>query len=226
MVVLSGAAYHRWMGWQAPELRRLVIAAGVGLVAALVLSLLVSWQLALLGGWDAAALTFLVTVWPTLVRADGPRTEHIATREDLTRDTARALLLGASTTSLIAVGLTVGLARHQSGGQRALFLAIASLTVVVSWTVVNTVFTLRYAHLHYSSPVGGVEFGGISTTGQPDYRDFAYLAFTIGMTYQVSDTALRNRRLRRTVLSHSLLSYVFGVVIVATGVNIIAGLAR
>lgn len=87
----------------------------------------------------------------------------------------------------------------------------------------NTLFTLRYAHLYYRLPADGIDFGDTSNE-PPDFRDFAYLAFTIGMTYQVSDTVLRSRRVRRTVLVHALISYVFGVVIVAAGVNTVAGL--
>ena len=81
--------------------------------------------------------------------------------------------------------------------------------------MVNTVYTLRYAHLHYASASPGIGFDDSEVQEQADYRDFAYVAFTIGMTYQVSDTTLRNTRLRRTVLGHAILSYLFGVVIVA-----------
>jgi uncharacterized membrane protein len=95
---------------------------------------------------------------------------------------------------------------------------------VLSWTVVNTVFMLRYAHLYYDARREAVDFAGAEGRDRPDYRDFAYLAFTIGMCYQVSDTELRDRIIRRTVLMHALMSYVFGVVIVASGVNIVAGL--
>ena len=93
--------------------------------------------------------------------------------------------------------------------------------------ITNSVFTLRYADLFYRSTGQAdrvIDFGYGADAGPPDYRDFAYLAFTIGMTYQVSDTALHDRRLRGTVLYHAFLSYFFGVVIVATGVNVIAGL--
>ena len=216
--------YHRWLGWHAPDLRRLVTAAAVGLIVAAAIWQFVSWQVAVLSGWDAAALTFLITVWAIIARTDGPHTEHLVLREDLTRDTSRLLLLAASGASLVAVVFALHLAGRESGAQRVLLISVATVTVVVSWTVVNTVFTLRYAHQYYSSPREGVDFGGAPATAQPDYRDFAYLAFTIGMTFQVSDTSLRDRRIRRTVLFHALLSYVFGVVIVAAGVNIVAGL--
>jgi uncharacterized membrane protein len=107
-----------------------------------------------------------------------------------------------------------------------LLIGVAVLTVVLSWTVVNTVYTLRYAHLQIGPAGDGIAFGDSATQSRPTYRDFAYVAFTIGMTYQVSDTAVRDSRIRRTVLSHALLSYVFGVVIVAGAINLIAGLVR
>ena len=145
-------------------------------------------------------------------------------REDETRDTAWLLLQLSCAASLVALAVALGVAKHETGGRRALLITIGVITVLLSWTVVNSVFTLRYADLYYRAAAPAIDFGDTATAGQPDYRDFAYLAFTIGMTYQVSDTALRDRGLRRTVLHHAFLSYFFGVVIVATGVNVIAGL--
>jgi uncharacterized membrane protein len=100
------------------------------------------------------------------------------------------------------------------------------LTVVLSWTVINTVYTLRYADQDFRSEPGGIAFAAEGGQQHPGYRDFAYVAFTIGMCYQVSDTTLRNPRVRNTVLAHALLSYAFGVVIVAGTVNLISGLFR
>jgi uncharacterized membrane protein len=85
------------------------------------------------------------------------------------------------------------------------------------------VFTLRYAHEYYTEPVGGIDF---KTDEPPDYQDFAYVAFTIGMTFQVSDTDVQGRKIRRTVLKHSLLSYLFGAVILAVLINVIAGIVK
>src|SRR5882757_7829159 len=110
--------------------------------------------------------------------------------------------------------------------QRALLIGAAVLTVVLSWTVMNTVYTLRYADQHFRSKAGGIAFGDQDGHERPSYRDFAYVAFTIGMTYQVSDTTLRDTRIRRTVLAHAILSYLFGVVIVAGSVSLISGLIR
>ena len=212
------------MSTRTSELRRLVVAAVAGIVVAGVVSRFVRVELAVLCGWDATVVIFLASVWSTIARVDGARTEELANRDDLNRDTARLVLLAASSASVVAVVLAISRARHEIGLDRWTLVAIAAVTVVLSWTTVNTTFLLRYADLYYGSPAGGVDFVSVDHGDQPDYRDFAYLSFTIGMCYQVSDTTLRDRRIRRTVIVHALMSYVFGVVIIATGVNIVAGL--
>lgn len=216
--------YHRWLGWHAPALRRVATVAAVGLGVALALLPVGAWELTVIGGWDAAALTFLMTTWPIIAKADSSQTERLVTRVDETRGSAAVLVVGASVASLLGVGFALGLASRESGVQRLLLIGGAVLTVMLSWTVVNTVYTLRYAHLHFESPVEGMSFGDPAHQQRPSYRDFAYVAFTIGMTYQVSDTTVGGARIRRTVLSHALVSYVFGVVIVAGAINLIAGL--
>ena len=216
--------YHRWLGWYAPAMRRAVIVSAVGLIVVVVLLRFLPWGLAVVVGWDAAALTLLVSIWPIILRADAAHAAQLAMREDETRGTATVLLLGASVASLLGVGLALHLAGRESGSLRVLLIGVAVLTVVVSWTVVNTVYTLRYADLHFRSRDGGIAFGDPDGQEPPTYRDFAYVAFTIGMCYQVSDTTVRDRRIRGTVLSHAFLSYLFGVVIVGGSVNLIAGL--
>src|SRR5919106_1227737 len=218
--------YHRWLGWYAPAMRRAVVVGSIGLTVVVVLAWFVPWGMAVVAGWDAAALSFLVSIWPIILRADGAHAVQLATREDETRGSAAVLLVGASVASLLGVGLALDLAGRESGSLRMLLIGIAVLTVVVSWTVVNTVYTLRYADLHFRSREEGIAFGDPDRQAPPTYRDFAYLAFTIGMCYQVSDTTVRDRRIRGTVLFHAFLSYVFGVVIVAGSVNLIAGLLR
>jgi uncharacterized membrane protein len=216
--------YHRWLGWYARAMRRAVVVSSIGLLVVAVLAWFLPWGLALVAGWDAAALTFLVSIWPIILRADGAHAAQLATREDETRGSAAVLLVGASVASLLGVVLTLDLAGRQGGPLRVLLIGVAVLTVVLSWTVVNTVYTLRYADLHFRSREPGIAFGDPDGREPPTYRDFAYVAFTIGMCYQVSDTTVRDRRIRGTVLSQAVLSYVFGVVIVAGSVNLIAGL--
>ncbi len=100
--------------------------------------------------------------------------------------------------------------------------ALGVASVVLAWGVVHTVFTIRYADLYYRHN-GGIDF---NEKDDPDYRDFAYLAFTIGMTYQVSDTDLQTKAIRRTALKQALLSYLFGTAMIALTINIVAGLAH
>jgi uncharacterized membrane protein len=217
--------YHRWLGWHATDMRRLVTVLAAGLIAGLILIWFMTWALALVGGWDAAALTFLLATWPIILRAEGARAAELASREDDTKNTARALLVSAGVASLLGAGYALHLAGHHSGLLRPGLISLAVLTVVLSWTLVNTVYTLRYADEDHRSTQGGIEFGG-DEPGMPSYRDFAYVAFTIGMTYQVSDTTLRDPLIRRSVLGHAALSYLFGVVIVAGLVNLTSGLIQ
>jgi uncharacterized membrane protein len=218
--------YHRWLGWHAPAMRRALTAFTTGVIVAVALLPFVTWGLALVAGWDAAALMLLVTIWPVIIRADSSLAPQLAAREDETEDSTRALLVGASVASLLGAGYALHLAGQHSGAPRVLLIGAAVLTVVLSWAVINSVYTLRYADQHFRSKPGGIEFGTEDGQQHPSYRDFAYVAFTIGMCYQVSDTTLRDPLIRRTAFAHALLSYVFGVVIVAGSVNLISGLFR
>jgi uncharacterized membrane protein len=184
--------YHRWLGWYAPAMRRAVLVSSVGLLVVVVLVWFLPWGMALVAGWDAAALTLLLSIWPIILRAGAAHTAQLATGEDETRGTAAVLLVGASVASLLGVGFALDLAGRQAGPLRLLLIGDAVLTVVLSGTVVNTVYTLRYADLHYRSEEAGIAFGDPDGPEQPSYRDFA--------------------------------SYLFGVVIVAGSVNLIAGL--
>jgi uncharacterized membrane protein len=223
--ITPASTYDRLMGWGAPGLRRVEIAAAAGTVAAALALIGLGWKVAVPLGWDVGAVVFLVSAWLVILRADGTLTQLHATREDETRNIAGLLLLGASVASLLAVGFTLGEAGRRQGGTRLLYIVGALLTIVLAWAVVNTVFTLRYADLHYRVPIG-VDFNQLSPADLADYRDFAYLAFTIGMCYQVSDTNLRDRHIRRVVLVHSIISYLFGVTIIAASINLVAGLIQ
>ena len=172
--------YHRWLGWHAPAMRRTAIIGASGLIVAAALLWVMPWGVAVVTGWDVAALAFLVSVWPIIIRADGPRAAQLAKREDENRGSATVLLLGASVASLLGVGFALSLAGRASGALQVLLIGFAVLTVVLSWTVVNTVFTLRYADLHFGSGDPGIAFGDSDEPDGPTYRDFAYVAFTIG----------------------------------------------
>jgi uncharacterized membrane protein len=155
--------------------------------------------------------------------AAGPAaTAHLALREDPRRATADALLLVASVASVLAVGLVIT-AGPASPGARDARATLAVASVALSWTVVQTVFTSHYARLYYSHPAGGIDF---NQQAPPRFSDFAYLAFTVGMTFQISDTNLETPTLRATVLRHALLSYLLGAVIPATTINLVSSLLR
>jgi uncharacterized membrane protein len=132
------------------------------------------------------------------------------------------LLLAASVASLVAVGSVLVGAARLNGATEAGRVGLGLASVVLSWAMVHTIYTLRYAHLYYNGPDGGISF---NDSGPPAYADFAYLAFTIGMTFQVSDTAITSREIRHAALRHSLLSYVFGTGILATAINLVASLS-
>jgi uncharacterized membrane protein len=147
-------------------------------------------------------------------------TERIARAEDASPTAAEGVLVGAGAASLVAVAFTLAAAGDAVAPARGLLTALAIASVALAWISVHTVWVLRYARLYYSPPHGGIDFGA----EEPGYADFAYLALTIGMTFQVSDTDLRARRIRRAALHHALLSYLFGTVIVAITVSTVAGL--
>jgi uncharacterized membrane protein len=197
------------------------LSAVLGIALAVPLSLVTSQVPFALLAWDLASLAFVTSVWATIWHFDGAQTERLAAREDPTRTVADLLTLGAAVASLVAVGVLLGQAARSRGATQELLAGLGLASVSLSWLTVHTVFALRYAKLYYDGPDGGIEF---KDEPRPVYSDFAYLAFTIGMTYQVSDTDLRTNEIRRTALRHGLLSFVFGTGIVATTINLIASL--
>jgi uncharacterized membrane protein len=195
-----------------------------GLAAGFVAAWFAPWQLSTLIGWDVAAALFVLWVWTSAGRFDTEETRRFATREDDSRVSAQLLVLSACVVSLVGVGFDLLKASESGSGSGHIVLVSAAVaTVVLSWAAVHTVFALRYAHEYYMPPVGGIDFK--SGPGfEPDYQDFAYVAFGIGMTYQVADTDITRNSLRRTVLLHSFLGYLFGAVILAVTINIVAAI--
>lgn len=211
-----------------PALVRVDVAAVAGLAAALGTGLVFGWDYAASAGWVVAATVFLVWTWSDVHAMDAAATAAHATREDPSRRATQVIVLAASVASLAAVGYLLVKASAASGITQDLTAALAVTNVTVSWFAVHTLFALRYAKLYYeiSDGTGAAEPGiDFNAPEPPSYADFAYLAFTIGMTFQVSDTQVRTRQIRATVLRHALLSYLFGSLILAATVNLIASLA-
>lgn len=207
-----------------PAVIQLLVMGLVGVLAGGLFTLVSSPGLGPLVGWNAAALSWLVLVWRTLWPLDGERTARLASLKDPNRATRDALLLVACLASLLAVAVMLIFAQSvPPGPRRDAYGGLGMASVLLSWLVVQTVYTTRYARIYYTGPDGGVMF---NQSERPRFSDFAYLAFTVGMTFQISDTNLTSNEMRTTVLRHSLLSYLFGTVIIATTVNLVAGLAK
>ncbi|WP_083396253.1 DUF1345 domain-containing protein [Frigoribacterium sp. MCBA15_019] len=201
---------------------RFVVMAVVGVAGAAGTWPWVLPSVALAIGWAAACVVYLAWVWLAVGRLDADDTRRWATREDPSRPAGDLLLVIASVASLLAVGVVLVRATSMGGAVEDLLAGLAVVSIALSWFLVHTLFTLRYAVLYYS----GDEVGGISFNQPepPRYADFAYVAFGLGMTFQIADTDIGSSVIRAVVLRHMLLSYLFGSVILASTVNLIAGL--
>jgi len=202
---------------------RTAVAAVLGLATALLAGGLDHWPIAPAVGWDVAAVAFLIGTWRAILPLDPDQTSDHALSEDPTKAMTKAIVLGASIASLASVGFLLLEAKSgSSAGTRAAVAGLGVGTIALSWFVVHTLFTLRYAVLYYVGAPGGIDF---NQSDHPRYSDFAYLSFTIGMTFQVADTDLSAHAVRMTVLRHALLSFLFDALIVAASVNLVASLA-
>ncbi len=179
-------------------------------------------------GWITASTIYLVWTWLLLWRMDTAATrDHARNHEkDATSTPAHILVMTASLASLAGVGYLLGATHAPEGHPPDVPAgAVGVLSVAASWFAVHTVYALRYAQLYYTAPdpdQPGIDFNG----ERPAYPDFAYLAFTVGMCYGVSDTSLTARRMRTTVLSHAMVSYLLGAVIIAITLNVVVGLTN
>ena len=199
---------------------RVIVSAVIGLAASMVTGALLVWDYAPSVGWLCAAAVFLVWTWSVVARMDADETAAHATLEDPSKRATELLVLGASVASLAGVGYLLVQASTATGAAQGFAAALGVVSVAISWLVIHTLFTLRYALLYYAGD-DGVDF---NQAAAPRYTDFAYLAFTIGMTFQVSDTTLTTHLMRATALRHALLSYLFGSLILAAAVNLVASL--
>lgn len=203
--------------------RRVTVAFVAGVLAGIVTGLLGPWQLDVLVGFDVSAIVQLLWTAVLVLPLDAERTAAAARRADNSRTAASLAIIGSGLTSLVGVGLALAKARKVGSGEEVLITIVAVVTVVLAWLTVHTVFVLRYADLYYNADGGGIDFPG---HGDPDYHDFAYVGFTVGMTYQVSDTNITSPDIRRTVIRHALISFLFGTVIIGLTINVMAGFIR
>jgi uncharacterized membrane protein len=203
--------------------KRLIIAVIFGAIAGALVSVLGSLKIVPLATWDTIAIIYAASVWLSIWPKDSSQTKKLASREDPGRGISDILLSVASVASLVAVGLIIIQASGSSGAEKGLLAGLGVASVVLSWLVIHTVYTLKYAELYYKGTEGGVNF---NQADPPRYSDFAYLSFTLGMTFQVSDTDIKTNAIRRAALHQAHLSYLFGTIIIASTINLIAGLSK
>ena len=207
---------------------RISVALGLGVAAGILAGVVRGeWHYSFAVGWIVAAAVYLVWTWMLLFGMDaGETADHVRRRrEDGTPLVSHVVVLLASTAGLAGVGYL--LAATDDGQHRIGEALVGILSVIAAWFAIHTTFTLRYAMLYYTEPHHDLDAAAIDyhQSKGPCYKDFAYLAFTVGMTYQVSDTDLGSARIRGSVLGHALVSFLLGAVVLATTINLVLALA-
>ena len=183
--------------------------------------------------WTSFAATILILLWTTILTAKPTEVRLIAKMQDSSRTIIFIFVLFASIVSLFAVIFLLRILPDTKQTGYYFHIGFSICSVVLSWVLIHTIFAFRYTHLYYTYKIeqkdndidhdGGFLF---TTSDAPDYFDFAYFSFVIGMTFQVSDIQITSRHIRRIVLIHALLSFVYNTVILALTINIISGLIQ
>lgn len=183
-------------------------------------------QVRAVAAWDGFAVIALVLTWTTILTLTPQQIRTQAQREDPSRAVSLLLVLFGAAASLLAVLVLLQESATMTGANRTRAVILAISAVILAWLLINTVFTLRYAHLYYEAPASSnaLEFPGVEE--QPDYLDFAYFAFVIGMTAQTSDVNVRARRVRRVALVHGLVAFAFNTAVLALSIGILTSLLQ
>ena len=190
------------------------VAAGCWSVPAL------GWRIGIPLAFDIGAVVFLLSC-VSLLEASAERMRQAAIRNDANRTLLLILSAAIAIVLLTAIAIELG----QRGAPSAWVVVLVVATLLLAWTFANTIYALHYAHLFYTADDDGRDSGGIDMPGtdEPDYWDFAYFAFTLGMTFQTSDVSITSRTMRRTVTGHCLIAFVFNLGVVAFSVNVLGG---
>lgn len=183
--------------------------------------------------WDTGALCFLALTWMMMWEATPATMRRQARRQDVSRLAILSLIIAAGCVSILAIGFLLKDTKGASETIQILHLTLSILTIFGSWLLVHTIYALHYAHGYYQTDrqkdreteykdlAGGLDF---PNDIEPDYRDFLYFSFVIGMTSQVSDVQISSRSMRQLALIHGILSFFFNTAIVAMTINVVAGL--
>jgi len=207
---------------------RLAFATLLGVALYLLLPVALGESTRLLAAFDGAATVFLAAIWTMMARASQADMRRRARTEDEGRYVVLTLTAAAATAILLSIAFDLHGIHGLAGAEAGLRVALAVATILLAWMFMNTMFALHYAHVFYDNAdqPGAAQAGGLAFPGgrEPDYWDFLYFSFVIGMTFQVSDVQIEDHNLRRTGLAHGALAFLFNVVILALTINIIAGL--
>lgn len=201
-----------------PAVPRLAFALVVGAAVGATVALATSPPLGILAGTASTEAFFVAAGWLVLWPMDADATHHNALREDLRPLLEELVVVATSLCGLVGIVLLLLLNGSKSGDAAAL---TALAGVFLAWASLHLMYATRYAHLYYDVSAGGIDF---NSQQPPAYRDFLYFSYNLGMTYQVSDTAVSSPLIRAMVLRHTLLSYLFGTGILATTLNLVAGM--
>ena len=177
-------------------------------------------------GWDTFSLCMIVMSWITFSITTSQQIRQLAKEQDSSRVIIFVIVLISTFASFLAVLLLI-IAKKEFKSAEAFHLTIAIGGMVLSWVLIHTIFTLRYAHIFYGDNkekpeihAAGLEFPGDK---KPDYLDFAYFSFVLGMTFQVSDVQVTSKRLRRLAMLHGILAFGYNTIMIALTINLIAG---
>ena len=221
------AVFHQIKNWDAHH--RLIFSTVVTLFVAVATQGKVRLPLQIVAIWNTFSLCFLALAWTRIITARPRESLKTAKWQDTSQKMIFLFVILAACASIIAVGYLLGTAHKQHGGRLLETVALAFATVVGSWSLIHTVFALHYAHIYHgdsSDPDKTGYAGGLMFPKEqiPDYLDFAYFSFVVGMTCQVSDVQISGRRFRRLVLAHGLLSFAFNTAILALSINVVSSL--
>jgi uncharacterized membrane protein len=202
-----------------------VVAAIVGVASYFVVHAFAATPTCVIAAWDSFAVTLLVLIWVAIFSSGIDHIRYRARTQDLSRLLIFIFTIGAACSSIFAVIFLLSAAKSTS--HIGLHATLSVLAVLSSWTLVHTMFAMRYAHAYYGegtapdAHTGGLEF---PSDDNPDYLDFAYFSFVIGMTCQVSDVQITSKSLRTLALVHGILCFCFNTIILALTINTVSGL--
>ncbi len=221
----------RW--WSQLHHPRLLSGLAVGLAVYFALQFLTEmpWRVRFITAWDVGTSVALIALYVGLRGATAQAMQRNAQRQDARKWAVLIISLVAATASLVVIASEMPLVKNAAGVEQALRVIFVVFTVVLSWAFIHTVFAVHYAHDYYvdadlSKTASRTEKRRLTFPGDqmPNYGDFLYFSFTVGMTFQVSDVQITDGEMRRVVLAHGATSFFYTTGILALAINLVAGL--